>query len=223
MNRQTWDQYRAATGAERKRLLDDLVASQEPLAQDLMAKFVAGTRYYIEEMREDLIQAARIGIIRAIEKWDPERGAFSTVAGFWCRHEMQQVTRDATPISLPHRAHLPKKKQDALAAFTAQKGRAPTAEERQELGIADSDLARAQKAAVTFASVDALEQEPAVGGDEEPIEDTIDRQRDMRALAAFMSRLTPAEKRAFWAGDRPDLAKKAKEYVAARRAVKGEK
>lgn len=43
--------------------------------------------------KEDLVQEGVFGLIRAIEKYDPERGAFSTYASYWIRQNLQNYYR----------------------------------------------------------------------------------------------------------------------------------
>ena len=95
---------------------------------------------------DDLVQAGSIGLLNAIERYDPKRGeefvafAVPTVAG-----EMKRHLRDrAATVRLPRRLHeasvrLPR----ARAALTARLGRPPTVEElADEVGIAGQELAQ---------------------------------------------------------------------------------
>ena len=95
---------------------------------------------------EDLVQAGSIGLINAIERFDPKRGeefvafAVPTVAG-----EIKRHIRDrAAVVRLPRRLHeaslrLPQARND----LTARLGRAPSpAELASEVGVTPDDLAR---------------------------------------------------------------------------------
>lgn len=221
MDRQAWEAYRAMPPGPRKRAAQaKLVAGEENLIQYLVSRFIAGSRYHTDELREDLAQAARIGAIRAIDAWDPPRGPFLTVIWGWAKHEMQSVIeRSALPITVPRRAHLPKAKQDAIAAFYAQHGRDPDPEELRKMGISGNDHLRSQRAAAAFTGAHDGSADMAAEEDESP-EEAIDRKRDEAALVAFTKGLKPAEREDFWAGKRPDLVEKAREYVERRRSVR---
>ena len=95
---------------------------------------------------EDLVQAGSIGLLNAIERFDPKRGeefvafAVPTVAG-----EIKRHIRDrAAVVRLPRRLHeaslrLPQARND----LTARLGRAPSpAELASEVGVTPDDLAR---------------------------------------------------------------------------------
>lgn len=94
---------------------------------------------------DDLVQAGSIGLLNAIERFDPKRGeefvafAVPTVAG-----EMKRHLRDrAATVRLPRSLHeasvrLPR----ARDALTSGLGRVPTgAELAAELGVSEADLA----------------------------------------------------------------------------------
>jgi len=51
---------------------------------------------------EDLLQAGRLGLLRAAELYSPEKGAFATFAVFWIRREMRaELRRHCGPITRP--------------------------------------------------------------------------------------------------------------------------
>lgn len=207
---------KAKTPTHRNALMAKMVKDNEPLIQKCAAAFLARTNYHTESLREDVYQAARIGMIRAIERWEPRRGAFSTVAYYWARHEMQLVLRDATPITRPKDADLPKSKQDFAASFYAINGREPTAE---EMGLPASALRRAEKAMAGFVRIDSPVLEIEEEQDETP-EDAIDTARDLKSLATFTKKLSPSDRKEFLTGKREDLNILAKEYVEQRRSMR---
>jgi RNA polymerase sigma-B factor len=99
---------------------------------------------------DDLVQAGSIGLLNAIERFDPKRGeefvafAVPTVAG-----EMKRHLRDrGSTVRLPRRLHEAGMRVPAAREqLTAQLGRAPSADElAAELGVTHQDLARLQSA-----------------------------------------------------------------------------
>ena len=110
---------------------------------------------------DDLVQAGSIGLLNAIERFDPKRGeefvafAVPTVEG-----EMKRHIRDrAGPVRLPRRLHeasvrLP----GARDELTARLNRAPTPTElAREVGVSTEDLAGLQGAAAGVADQAAPE------------------------------------------------------------------
>jgi RNA polymerase sigma-B factor len=95
---------------------------------------------------DDLVQAGSIGLLNAIERFDPKRGeefvafAVPTVAGEMKRHLRDRVAAVRLPRSL-HEAsvRLPR----AREALTAKHGRPPSGPElAAEVGVSEDDLAR---------------------------------------------------------------------------------
>lgn len=83
----------------RDQLFSAFIASKETLIRILVEKMARAEKTTAEE--EDLMQAGRDGMRRAIEDWDPEKGALSTHAGWWIKNRVQQAARAAQPIALP--------------------------------------------------------------------------------------------------------------------------
>ena len=104
---------------------------------------------------DDLAQAGSIGLLNAIERFDPKRGeqfvafAVPTIAG-----EMKRHLRDrAATVRLPRRLHeasvrLP----GARASLTARLGRPPSAQElAAEIGVSDEELGQLESTAAPAA------------------------------------------------------------------------
>jgi RNA polymerase sigma-B factor len=165
----------AARAAERQLLLryhrwGDLAAREEiverflPLARELALRYA-----YTDALFDDLLQVASLGLVKAVDRFDPDRGAkFTSYAAPTILGELKRHFRDKgwalhVPRELQERTLAVSRETEALSK---RLGRAPKPREvAQALGYCVEAVLEAQEAAASYetASLDA----PAARNDAE--------------------------------------------------------
>jgi RNA polymerase sigma-B factor len=125
---------------------EELVRRFMPLARSLAMRYRRGT-----ESLDDLTQVAALGLVKAVDGYDPARGtpfpgyAVPTILGELRRHFRDHVWNVRLPRGLQEMAM---KVDDATSSLTEEHGRVPTATEISEsLGVSVEHVLEAIEAA----------------------------------------------------------------------------
>ena len=180
---------------------EQLVERYLPLARSVARRYARGN-----EPLDDLMQVASIGLLKALERFDPERGiAFSSFAVPTIAGELRRHFRDRCWTVRPPRVVSERMLQvdRATSELAGRLGRAPTVREiGQALEVTDEDVLEAWQARrdLSLASLD----EPAPGQDGEAatrldevgVEETgYERARERATLESLTGVLTDRERR----------------------------
>src|SRR5436305_2312189 len=147
-----------------KALRDEIVASQVGLAEYLARRFANRG-----EPLDDLIQVASVGLLKAVDRFDPGRGLeFSTSATPTIVGELKRHFRDkGWAVRVPRRVQeLHLRLGKVVSTLSQDLGRSPTIGEIAErAGASEEEVLEAMEAgrAYRFASLDA----PGASGDDE--------------------------------------------------------
>jgi RNA polymerase sigma-32 factor len=113
---------------------DQLIRAFSPLAASVARRFKRGA----SETDQDLVQQAQIGLMKAVDRFDPDRGyRFSTYAVWWARAEVQDYARANTSIVRRPNSAQTRAATAQIAAIDAEM----TADPAMDRAIADKKLA----------------------------------------------------------------------------------
>jgi RNA polymerase sigma-B factor len=141
----------------REQLRDKLVTEHLPVAQHIARRFS-----HRGESQEDLTQVATLGLINAVDRFDPDRGVdFLSYAVPTIMGEVRRHFRDTGwAVRVPRRLQeLHLSVSSAIASLSQELGRAPTPSELAEhIGISREDVHRGLEAGNAYrsASLDEL-------------------------------------------------------------------
>lgn len=123
-------------GDEKKalRLRNKLVTDNMPLVYKLVARLKRNSAVCAD--LPDLVQHGAIGLMKALDRFDPTIAKFSTYAAHWVRHEVQEGLRLTPRIKKPHNWGMPWKKRQEADRIQAARGRPATAD---ELGVSEAE------------------------------------------------------------------------------------
>ncbi|WP_213455345.1 RNA polymerase sigma factor SigF [Rhizomonospora bruguierae] len=173
-----------ADDPSRAALRDEVIASWQPLAQHLAYRFNGRG-----EPLDDLVQTAMIGLIKAVDRWDPERGvdfagyAIPTIIG-----EIKRHFRDRTwDVRVPRRLQELRLAISAANATLVQAlGRLPTvADIAAHLGIGEDEVVEGLEGARAYNAVSLSTPTSASGSGAAELGDllgSVDRQYELAEL-----------------------------------------
>lgn len=127
---------------ERQRWRRRIITCCMPIADRIAWRFVGRG-----EPPEDLLQVARIGLIHTVDRFDPSRGHFLSLAVPTIRGELKRYFRDNTwTVRVPRRMQETQMRmRDAVNTLAQRLCRAPTNEElAEELDVSAEELAESQ-------------------------------------------------------------------------------
>ena len=138
----------AATPAQLETLRDGLVRHCLPFAGRLARRYRGRGEHL-----EDLEQVARLGLVKAVDRYDPERGSFTAYAVITISGELKRHFRDRT-----WGVHVPRRVQDlslevghASTVLTSVLSRTPTcAELAERLGVPEASVLEAIESAAGY-------------------------------------------------------------------------
>ncbi|APU42117.1 RNA polymerase subunit sigma [Streptomyces sp. TN58] len=185
--------------AEKAELRNRLVRMHLPLVEHLARRF----RNRGEPL-DDLTQVATIGLIKSVDRFDPDRGVeFSTYATPTVVGEIKRHFRDkGWAVRVPRRLQeLRLSLTTATAELSQQHGRSPTVHELAErLGISEEEVLEGLESANAYSTLsldvpDTDDESPAVadtlGAEDEALEGVEYRE----SLKPLLEGLPPREKR----------------------------
>jgi RNA polymerase sigma-B factor len=151
---------------------EELVRRCLPLARDLARRYI-----YTDEPFDDLLQVASLGLIKAIDRFDPDRGSkFSSFAAPTILGELKRHFRDKgwalhVPRDLQERALAVGRETEVLSK---RLGRSPKPREvARALGCSIEEVLEAQQVAASYEATSLDAQGTHADDDGAPLVDTL--------------------------------------------------
>ena len=183
----------------------DLAARKQLIERYMSLVRSLARRYsYRGEQLEDLVQIGAIGLIKAIDRFDTDRGVeFSTYATPTIVGEIKRHFRDrGWAIRVPRRLQeLRLSITSATAELTQENGRSPTVSElARKIGVSDEEIIEGLESSNAYSTLSldapdssddsALSMIDVIGGDDEALEHVENRE----TIKPLLEALDPREK-----------------------------
>lgn len=186
------------SGQERNRIREQVLAGHLPLAEHIARKYL-----HRGQSLEDLRQVARVGLIGAVDRFDPERGSdFVSFAVPTIMGEVRRYFRDSTwMISVPRPLkELNRSISRAVAALTVELGHSPRPQQiAARLGISLEAVYEGLQAGVAY-QADSLDKPPGHQDEDDPeptrigaVDPGLDRVENRETLASALAKLPERE------------------------------
>ncbi|CAA0096573.1 RNA polymerase sigma factor SigF [Mycolicibacterium vanbaalenii] len=133
-----------STAGEHRRCRQRIITECLPLADHIAYRFVGRG-----EPSDDLIQVARIGLVKSVDRYVPAKGRFMAFAVPTIRGEVRRHFRDGTwSMRVPRKVQETQlKMRHAVETLSQRLNRSPTNPElARELGVDDDDVAHSHAA-----------------------------------------------------------------------------
>ena len=187
----TGDQPPAVAGRQR------MIEQHLPLARSLARRYRHGG-----EPLEDLEQTAYVGLVKAVDRFDPERGTFPayaipTILGELRRHFRDRGWAVKVPRRIQERSLAIERETEAISAALM---RAPTAAEVAErTGLAVEEVLEAHHAAAAHRSLSLVlehsgEDDSGVAADPGAFDDGYVRAEERATIVTMLGALKPYER-----------------------------
>ncbi|WP_229067541.1 sigma-70 family RNA polymerase sigma factor [Actinoplanes sp. DH11] len=128
-----------ADGVRARLLRDQMISAAIPMADRLARRYRGGA-----EPLADLEQVARMGLVKVVDRYAPERGSFTAYAMYTIVGELKRHLRDRSWA-----VHVSRSMQELAMATTRHE-----AELTRELGRRPTDTETAQRAGITVGELD---------------------------------------------------------------------
>ena len=190
--------FRVYAATQRRSLRTELVERHMGLAVHI------AKRYWRNGNEDDIRQAAMVGLIKAVDRFDPSLGvSFVTFGGATIEGELKRYLRDRTwVLRVPRSAkelHLQVRR--ASDELHQRNGRSPSVTEvAAHLGVAAEDVLRGLTASAAYevGTIDGPTEAGVVGMDHNPAiaprDDSIDNVIDTHVVGRLLGRLPDRER-----------------------------